>query len=132
VDLPVARPSAHDRKFWAAVVDGVLLLQRSVATGKFQTYPRAHALDGVAGEVEWVESKGIGTIHTFSVVHRSFYPELEAPYVIVVVDLAEGVKFMGHLVDCPPEQISIGMPVQVTFRKFNEEVALPCFHPSGR
>jgi hypothetical protein len=132
VELPVARPSAHDRKFWAAAADGVLLLQRSVVTGKFQTYPRAHALDCVAGEVEWVESKGNGTIHTFSVVNRSFYPELKAPYVIVVVDLTEGVKFMGHLIECPSEQVAIGMPVEITFRKLNGEIALPCFQPRGR
>lgn len=129
--LPVPTPCAHDRQFWAAAKNGTLLLQRSIASGRVQTYPRAHALDG-GGDVEWIESSGRGSLHTFSVVHRSFYPDLEAPYVIAVVELEEGVKFLGHLVDCEPERIEIGMPVEAAFRKLTEEITLPCFRPSER
>jgi uncharacterized OB-fold protein len=128
---PIPVPCAHDQEFWAAAKSGTLLLQRSVTSGKLQTYPRAHALDGSAG-VEWVESKGYGHIHTFSVVHRSFYEALQAPYVIAVVELEEGVKFVGHLVESSPETIEVGMSVEITFRDLNSEIALPCFRPRAR
>lgn len=130
MDRPVPVPCAHDRDFWEAAARGVLLLQRSAA-GVSQTYPRARALGDGDGTVAWVESAGTGTVHTFSVVHRSFYPEIEAPYVIAVVDLDEGVKFMGHLVDYAPETVAIGMPVEVVFREIGEGIALPCFRPRG-
>ena len=129
MEQPISIPSAHDAEFWAAAKNGKLLLQRSMSTGSFQTYPRAHALGGCEHGLEWVESSGRGVVHTFSIVRRSFYPALEAPYVIVVVELEEGVKFTGHLVDCPPDDVRIDMPVEVTFHKLTDEIALPCFRP---
>jgi uncharacterized OB-fold protein len=131
VERPIPVPCAHDRKYWEAAKEGILLLQRATATGIFQTYPRGHGLDA-GGELEWVESPGRGTIHTFSVVYRSFYPALEAPYAVVVVDLDEGVKFMGHLVDCSPDKVAIGLPVELTFRELTDEISLPCFRPRPR
>ncbi len=128
MEQPIPVPCAHDKPFWDAAREGRLLLQRSVRTGAVQVYPRGHALDG-SGATEWVESRGLGMIETFSVVHRSFYPALAAPYAIVVVRLEEGVKMTGHLIDCAPEEAAIDLPVEVVFRPLTDEISLPCFRP---
>nr|BFE87580.1 hypothetical protein GCM10020093_101810 [Planobispora longispora] len=31
------------------------------------------------------------------------------------IDLPEGARAFGRVVDCPPERVRIGMPVRVTF-----------------
>jgi uncharacterized OB-fold protein len=39
---------------------------------------------------------------------------------------------MTRLVDCAPEDVHIGMPVEVTFLRETEEIALPVFRPRKR
>lgn len=58
-----------------------------------------------------------GTLHVFSIVHRSF-PGIEVPYVSAVVDLDGGGTVKGNLVDVEPdpEKLRMGMPVQVVYR----------------
>lgn len=57
-----------------------------------------------------------GTLHTFTIVHRSF-PGVAVPYVSAVVDLEGGGSIKGNLINVEPdpERISFGMPVEVVF-----------------
>jgi hypothetical protein len=58
-----------------------------------------------------------GTLHVYSIVHRSF-PGIETPYVSAVVDLEGGGTLKGNLVNVEPtpEKVKMGMPVQVVYR----------------
>jgi len=47
----------------------------------------------------------------------------------VAVRLEEGVFMVSNLVDCPLDQIEIGMPVEVVFEPLTAEIALPKFRP---
>jgi hypothetical protein len=71
-----------------------------------------------------VDLSGRGTVYTYTVVRQST-PEFRTPYVLVYVDLPEGVRVLGQLVGCPEEAVRVGMPVEVVF----EEVATD---PQGR
>ncbi len=53
------------------------------------------------------------------------------PYVIGLVELVEqdGLRLTTNIVNCPPERLAIGMPLQVTFEILNDDVALPLFEP---
>jgi uncharacterized OB-fold protein len=51
----------------------------------------------------------------------------EAPYVVALVDLEEGVRMMARITGSEPDQVAIGLPVQVEFQRLTEEIALPCF-----
>ena len=57
-----------------------------------------------------------GTLHTFTIVHRSF-PGVAVPYVSVVVDLDGGGSIKGNLINVEPtpERIRFGMPVELVF-----------------
>ena len=67
--------------------------------------------------MQWVKSSGRGTIYTFSVTNqnpqRGFRDSL--PYVVAYIDLEEGVKMFANIVDCKPEEVKIGMPVEAVF-----------------
>jgi hypothetical protein len=39
---------------------------------------------------------------------------------------------VSNLVDCPLDQIRIGMAVEVTFEPLSDEIALPKFKPVSR
>jgi uncharacterized OB-fold protein len=73
-----------------------------------------------------------GTVYTYTIVHRAGSAAFaaETPYAIVLVDLDEGVRVMSNMVNCEPEQVSIGMPVRMVFEDVNDEVTLYKFEPA--
>jgi uncharacterized OB-fold protein len=82
-------------------------------------------------DVEWVLCSGRGTVYTFTVTYQNQAPGFreDLPYVLAYVELEEGVQMLTNIVDCAPEQVRIGMPVEVTFEDVGEEVAVPRFRP---
>jgi len=45
----------------------------------------------------------------------------QAPYAVGIVELDDGVKLMGQIVDCPFEELKTGLRVRIEFRKIMEE-----------
>jgi len=65
---------------------------------------------------------GRGTVYSFTVIHvASEGFETYTPYVVGVIQLAEGPKVTSQVVDCPPDAVYIGMPVEACFRKLRDE-----------
>jgi uncharacterized OB-fold protein len=62
------------------------------------------------------------------VVYRPVSPDFEVPYIIGVVDLDEGWTMMTNIIDCAPDEIRVGMRVQVKYLDI-EGGALPVFTP---
>ncbi len=73
---------------------------------------------------------GQATLHTFTVNHQPWYPGLDPPYVIAIVELPEqeGLRLTTGITGCVPDEVEIGMPLQVTFEHY-EDVWLPFFEP---
>jgi uncharacterized OB-fold protein len=46
-----------------------------------------------------------------------------------MVDLEEGLKIMTNIVECNPEDLKIGMDLEVTYRDCTDEISLPVFRP---
>jgi uncharacterized OB-fold protein len=61
--------------------------------------------------------------------HHPPVPGRETPFVVAVVELPEGVRIVGNVVDCPPETVTIGMPVRATYRAMDDELILPMWTP---
>lgn len=78
--------------------------------------------------LEWIESKGEGSLETFTVIHVPPVSLLtKAPYVVGIVRLDEGVSIMGRIVDVDPtepEKIKLGMRVKVVVIEENEKTVL--------
>jgi uncharacterized OB-fold protein len=51
------------------------------------------------------------------------------PLVVALVDLAEGPRIMTNLIDVAPEDVRVGMRVEVSFERVSELAALPLFTP---
>jgi uncharacterized protein len=81
--------------------------------------------------VKWRESPGHGEVFTFTTVSRAPSKEFDpwAPYTVGLIDLEEGVRVLGNIINCEPDEISIGMPVQVCFQDVGDGVVLPQFEP---
>jgi uncharacterized OB-fold protein len=127
VPLPV--PDEDTRPFWEGCKRRELLMQRCAECGRFRFYPRRMCpqCQSVAGE--WVPVSGNGTIYSRVLVHPPVLPAFadRVPYAVVLVELDEdpSLRLVGNVLDCPPEEVRIGRPVQVVFQDVSEEIALP-------
>jgi uncharacterized OB-fold protein len=71
---------------------------------------------GARGPMKTRPLSNEGTLHAYSIVHRSF-PGVAVPYVSAIVDLDGGGCIKGNLIniDPDPKQISFGMKVEVIY-----------------
>lgn len=63
--------------------------------------------------MEEVPLSSRGRIYTYTVIHQSV-PGFEVPYVLAYVDLPEGLRVLGQVAGCAPEQVTVGMPVELS------------------
>ena len=63
-----------------------------------------------------------GKLETYTVIRvaPSGFTD-QAPYPVAIVNLGDGVKILCQLADCEPDEIKIGMPVRLEFRKLTSE-----------
>ena len=129
--LPVLDPET--RPFWEACRQGRLLLQRCAECGHLRFPPTRFCSRCNSAKCDWIESKGEGIVFSWIVVRhpvpRDIYAQ-DVPYVVALVELAEGVRIPSNIVKCTPEDISAGMPVKVVFRPVTADITLPLFEPT--
>jgi uncharacterized protein len=122
IEKPV--PGPDTQAFWDAAAKGKLLIKKCGECGKSHYYPRANCPYCLSAKTEWVESKGTGTIYTYSVMRRS-----PVPYAICYVRLDDGVTMMSNLVDMDLDKIKIGAKVKVVFKPSDGGPPVPMFAP---
>jgi len=127
--LPLPDPSEEGAPFWAALRGGELRLQRCAACGQTQHPPRAMCATCRSFEFEWAPSSGRGTVYSYVVTHQPIHPALagHTPFATVEVELDEGPRLTSNLVDVPPDEIEIGMPVRLVLERIDDEVTMPYF-----
>jgi hypothetical protein len=86
-----------------------------------------------SASLEWAPATGRGTLYSFALMHQVYDPAFagDVPYNIAVVELEEGVRTTTNVVGCANEELQIGMPLEVTFERVSELVAVPRFRPRG-
>ena len=129
---PFPVPNPDNAGFWDACRRGELRLQRCIDCRTWRHHPRPMCPQCGSTEYEWALASGRGVVHTFTIVHRPTLPAFDAdvPYNVIAVRLDEGVFMVSNLVDCPLDQIRIGLPVEVVFAPLTDEIALPKFRPA--
>lgn len=127
--LPVVQD--FTRPFWEATKAGKLLVQTCNVCKSPIFFPRDRCPECWSQDLSWTEASGKGEVYAFSIT----YEGVEAPFVedlpivLAWIDLPEGIRMQTNIVDCDPEEVHIGMPVEVTFKKATDEITLPYFRP---
>lgn len=123
----------HDNRFfWDGIAAGRLLIQRCHGCGRLQhppapMCPRCHGFDMGA-----IAASGRGAVHSFVVFHHPPVPPFAYPNVVVLVDLVEGTRLVSRLVGVEPDDVAIGMPVEVGFETVEDDLVLHYFRPVAR
>ena len=121
--------TADTQCFWDGVREHRLLIQRCEGCGALRHPPRP--MCPACRSLEWdtIEASGRGTVFSFVIPHHPQLPWFPEPYVVALVDLAEGTRLVTNIVGIAPEAVSIGMAVAVRFEEFDDGVVLPLFAP---
>ncbi|MBX5458088.1 MAG: Zn-ribbon domain-containing OB-fold protein [Thermogemmatispora sp.] len=124
--LPQSDPESAP--YWEGIQQGELRLQLCTACQRHIFYPRSLCPHCHSDRLAWVSASGRGTIYSYTIVHRAFGPfAAEAPFIIAIVELEEGVRLMTRLIDAPRERVRIGAAVQVSFEQVSGRPPLPFF-----
>ena len=122
-----------DQPFWEGAANSKFLLQKCRSCGKVQFFPRVACVD-CFGALDWVQAKGTGNIHSFTLVrvprNPAFKDEVPIYYINVILD--EGVIVESKLVGEKREKVKLGDKVKVVFEQTHTaEIKLPCFELAG-
>ena len=118
-----------DQAFWQGAANGKFLLQKCKGCGKVQFFPRVACVD-CFGELDWIESKGTGKIHSFTLVRVPRNPAFkdETPIYYINVILDEGVIVESKLVGNNKDGVKTGDRVKAVFEQtYDPAIKLPCF-----
>lgn len=105
--------------FMKVPAEGEPYLEGSLCTRCDAVFVGQRAVCSKCGARDRLETKRLsnrGTLHTYSIVHRSM-PGVGVPFVSAVVDLEGGGSIKGNLigVELDPDRIAFGMPVDVVY-----------------
>jgi uncharacterized protein len=128
---PVPLADEASAPFFEGLARGWLLLQRCRDCSAWHWPVRELCSECLGTDLEWTESSGRGTVHTFGVMHRVYHPAFadDVPYNLAVVELDEGPRVNTALTGVANEEIEVGMRVAVTFEEIAPGARLPMFQP---
>lgn len=130
-EYPTPRPLVDEDtiEFWTKLHETKQLhVQKCKNCGSYSHPPRPVCHSCRQFELEWVPVSGKGRVYSYVIYHRSVHPGFEVPYEVILVELEEGVRIVSNMVDCDPEDVSIGMPVEfVPDEDVFEDITLPKF-----
>lgn len=128
-DKPLPQITPEAKEFWEGCRRRELLIQKCLACGVLRHYPRIMCSNCGSWDTEWVRASGKGKVYSWTVGHQAFHPGFveDVPYASVIVELNEGVRLMTNVIDVNPEELYIGMPVEVVFEDVTDEITLPKF-----
>jgi uncharacterized OB-fold protein len=118
--------------FWTAGRDGVLRFLRCQDCGYYIHPPTPVCPRCLSRSLAPEAVSGRASVATYTINHQRWIPGYDPPYIIAIVEIEEqpSVRLMTNLVDCPIDQVRVGLPVEVRFEA-HDDVWLPLFVPAG-
>lgn len=126
--IPMVRPliDYDNQGFWDGVKRHELVFQKCQDCGAFVHPPRPMCPHCQSLKKQWVPSSGKGEIYSWVniVFPKAAYPGIKVPYAVILVEMEEGVRVISNIVDVEPQDIQIGMPVEVVFDDIDKKLTL--------
>jgi uncharacterized OB-fold protein len=121
---------SHDTAFfWEGTAAGELRVQHCPSCGRLRHPPGPMCPSCGAEKQDWVVASGLGTVFSYVVHHHPKVPGKQLPFVVALVELDEGVRMLGELIDVDPAAVQIGMPVEVALTTIDDDLTLPFWRP---
>ena len=118
--------------FWEGTARHELRIQRCGGCGTLRHPPGPMCPVCGFARLEYDVAAGTGEVYSYVVHRHPSVPGRRLPIVIALVQLTEGVRMVGELLDIDPERVRIGLPVRVTFDEVDAELTLPAWREDRR
>ena len=124
--LPAITPD--NEAHWSALACGELVLQGCADCGCVR-YPIAPVCSSCGStEWEWKQLSGQGSIFSWVRYQRPYLPEFQdlMPYAVAVIELDEGARMYGRLIENDAEA-TIGARVEIVIERWPDGRCVPAF-----
>lgn len=123
-----------NRHFYRGWLHRELLLNRCAACGRRHHPPRPMCPSCWSWDVVPTAVGGRGTVHLLIRLHQGpsapgvDYAAVPHPVAVVELEEQEGLRVTSTVVDCPPERLEIGLPVELAWID-RGGIPFPAFRP---
>ena len=92
--------------------------------GQLSFPPRMVCRNCKSRQSEPYEFKGLGTLYSYTTIFQApdRFDQI-VPYLVGLIDLEEGVRITAQLTDVQPEDVEIGIPLEMVIRQISEDGA---------
>jgi uncharacterized OB-fold protein len=128
------RLNDENREFWTGGAHGQLRFWRCQDCGSYiHPYSPICPVD-LSKNLKVEAVSGRATVASYTINHQQWMPGPEVPFVVGIVEIVEqpSVRVTTNIVNCAVDDVTIGMPVRVTFEHHPDpdgDVYLPLFEP---
>lgn len=128
IEPPISDAAAP---FWEATKRREFVLQWCRDCSRVVHYPREVCPFCFGTNLEFRPASGRGEVYASSVMHRPGNPAMESrvPYVVALIDVAEGARMMSNVIDVDPGEVRVGMKVRLSWEDLSDGRALPVWKP---
>lgn len=128
---PAPQPTTESQPFWDACARHELVIQQCRSCGRHWFPPSNRCQHCWSGDFAWTPVSGRGELYSFTIYHRAYAAELteHLPYVVGIVQLDEGPRVISNVVGVEPDDVRVGMPLEVVFRDLAGGGSLHAFQP---
>jgi uncharacterized OB-fold protein len=115
--MPRPLPDLDTQPFWDACREQRFLVPKCADCGYARWPPGPMCPQCQSTETDWIEASGEGQVYSWVVVTHPVDPILadQVPYVVGLIELAEGARVVGNVDGCDPDEVVAGMDVRLYF-----------------
>ncbi|MEU1951805.1 Zn-ribbon domain-containing OB-fold protein [Nocardia rhamnosiphila] len=119
--------------YWAAARERRLCLQFCRGCDHFVHLPAAFCPRCTSAELIWRDVSGRATLYSYTVMHDAPAPGFAGslPYLVGIAELVEqpGLLLTADLLEASPDELAIGMPLEVIFEELAPDSIVPRLRP---
>src|SRR5690606_23734340 len=117
--------------FWEGAQAGELRIQQCRGCQRLAHPPVVRCPACGSYDLGFRIASGKATLYSFVEPVHPPMPFMRYPYIVGLVELEEGTRLLTNIVHCAPEQVRIGMPLELVFQQTDPELRLPMFRPAA-
>ena len=128
---PRPKPASNSSTdwFWDACNNKELRIQSCNDCKNLQHPPAVRCLSCGSVLLDSITTSGKGSLHSWAIAHYPQVPAFDYPLIVGLVELEEGVRLVSNITDVEPEELEIGMPLEVHWLDVDNEFTLHQFKP---
>ena len=128
-ELPAPIVNPDSQAYWDGARNGRLMIRKCKACGVLHFLPRYLCPACWSRDLEWIQSSGRGTVHSFTIIRRAPLPAFtdRVPYVVALIELEEGPRMMANILGEDALATGIGDAVEVCFEERGDGAKIPQF-----